>query len=267
MRLVRPLTVVAAALVLGAAGAPQGQGRAVLTVFAAASLTDAFEEIGSRYRTLHPGTGLRFNFAGSHQLAAQLELGARADVFASADRRWMDRVAGLGLAAGPPAVFAHNRLVIIAPSADASGVRRPEDLARPGLKLVLPAEAVPAGRYARQVVRALALSPGMSPGFERRVLANLVSEEENVRGVVAKVVLGEADAGLVYRSDVTPGVATRLRLVAIPDSVNAPASYFIVALNQSAHPAEARAFVELVRGPEGRAILARHGFLPAADAP
>lgn len=265
MRLGRALTVLAAALVVGAAGAPQGQGRAVLTVFAAASLTDAFEELGSRYRTLRPGTGLRFNFAGSHQLAAQLELGARADVFASADRRWMDRVAGLGLAAGPPAVFAHNRLVIIAPAADGAGVRRPEDLARPGLKLVLPAEAVPAGRYARQVVRAL--SPGMPPGFERRVLANLVSEEENVRGVVAKVLLGEADAGLVYRSDVTPAVAGRLRLVAIPDAVNVPAGYLIVALDHSAHPAEARAFVELVRGPEGRAILARHGFLPAADAP
>lgn len=255
-----------AALAL-AGGAGDGRRGPVLTVFAAASLTEAFEELGARYRGGHPDVAVRFNFAGSHQLAAQLEHGARADVFASADLRWMERVARLGLAAGTPSVFARNRLVVIAPAEGSAAVHTPEDLARPGLRLVLPAEAVPAGSYGRRVLRALAEAPAAVEGYERRVLANVVSEEESVRGVVAKVLLGEADAGLVYRSDVTPAVAARLRVIEIPPSANAVASYPIVALAVSEHPDAARAFVDLVHGTEGRAILRRHGLVPVPDTP
>ena len=240
---------------------------ATLTVFAAASLVDAFEEIGARFRHLHPGITLRFNFAGSHQLAAQLEHGALADVFASADQRWMARVRDLRLAAGDPVVFARNRLVVILPIGNPAGVERLEDLGRAGLKLVLAADAVPAGAYSREMLRQLSRRRGFGADYERRVLANVVSEEESVKGVVAKVQLGEADAGLVYHSDVSSTLAGRLRVLPAPDEASVVASYPIVALAASAAPASARAFIELVSGPEGRAILAEHGFVPPADAP
>ena len=234
----------------------------VLTVFAAASLTDAFEELGALFQRGHPGITVRFNFAGSQQLAAQLEHGASADAFASADQRWMAQVQRLGLAAGDPVVFAHNRLVVVLPAENPARIQRLEDLARPGLKLVLAADAVPAGRYSREVLRNLSRRPGFGSDYERRVVANVVSEEENVKGVVAKVQLGEADAGVVYRSDVTSGIAEKLRVLDIPATANIVASYPIVVLSSSGAPGAARAFVELVRGVEGRATLAKHGLTP-----
>jgi molybdate transport system substrate-binding protein len=240
---------------------------AVLTVFAAASLTDAFEDIGALYRRRHAGAEVRFNFAGSQQLAAQIEHGAAADVFAAADRRWMDRVRELGLARSEPVVFAHNRLVVVLPRGNPGRVERLQDLARSGIKLVIAAEAVPAGRYGRAMVRRLAGRPGFAPDYDDRTLANVVSEEENVKGVVAKVQLGEADAGVIYRSDVTPDLAGRLLVLEIPDDANVIASYPIVALAESKHPDAARAFIELVRGPEARAVLTRHGLTPPPPAP
>ena len=261
MSILRPLLALGA---MGAAPAAAQSGPpapSALTVFAAASLSDAFEELGALFRRRHPGITVRFNFAGSQQLAAQLEHGASADVFASADRRWMARVQQLGLAAGEPAVFAHNRLLVILPAANPARIERLEDLARPELKLVLAADAVPAGRYTREMLRNLSRS-GFGSDYGRRVLANVVSEEENVKGVAAKVQLGEADAGVVYRSDVTPGIAARFRVIDIPTAANVVASYPIVALAASRAPDAARAFVELVRGPEGRATLERHGLTP-----
>jgi molybdate transport system substrate-binding protein len=264
-----PLRLLLAVVTIGAAPAAAQTGGAapsVLTVFAAASLTDAFEELGALFQRGHPGITVRFNFAGSQQLAAQLEHGAAADVFASADQRWMDQVRRLGLAAGQPVVFAHNRLVVVLPAENPARIERLEDLAQPGLKLVLAADAVPAGRYSREVLRNLSRRPGFGPDFERRVLANVVSEEENVKGVVAKVQLGEADAGMVYRTDVTPGLVAKLRALDIPAAANVVASYPIVVLAASGAPGSARAFVELVRGAEGRASLARHGLAPPAAA-
>jgi molybdate transport system substrate-binding protein len=265
-----PLRPLLAFVAIGATPAAGQTGRpapSVLTVFAAASLTDAFEDLGALFRSRHPGITLRFSFAGSQQLAAQLEHGASADVFASADQRWMARVRRLGLTAGEPVVFAHNRLVVVLPAENPARIRRLEDLARPGLKLVLAADAVPAGRYSREVLRNLSRRPGFGSDYDRRVLANVVSEEENVKGVVAKVQLGEADAGVVYHSDVTPVIAAKLRVLDIPAAANIVASYPIVVLSASGAPGAARAFVELVRGLEGRATLARHGLTPPDAAP
>ena len=239
----------------------------VLTVFAAASLTDAFEELGELYRRRHEGGDVRFSFAGSQQLAAQLEHGARADVFASADPRWMGHVQRLGLARERPIVFAHNRLVVVLPRSNPGGIERLQDLARDGVKLVLAAEAVPAGWYSRETLVRLAGRPGFAPDYGRRALANVVSEEENVKGVVAKVQLGEADAGLVYASDVGGEIAGRFRVLDIPEESNVVARYPIVALAASSHPEAARAFIELVRGPAGRSILAKHGLVPPPAAP
>jgi molybdate transport system substrate-binding protein len=266
MSVLRPLFALAAIGMMPAAARPDRPAAPILTVFAAASLTDAFEELGALFRRRHSAITLRFNFAGSQQLAAQLEYGAAADVFASADQRWMAQVQRQGLAADDPVIFVHNRLVVIVPADNRAGIRRLEDLGRPGLKLVLAADAVPAGRYSRAVLRNLSRRPGFGADYPTRVLANVVSEEENVKGVVAKVQLGEADGGLVYRSDVAPAIATRLRILEIPAAANIVASYPIVVLAGSAEPAAARAFIELVREAEGRAALARHGFTPPRDA-
>ncbi len=262
MSLSRPLLALAALGAVPGTAQPDRPAASVLTVFAAASLTDAFEDLGALFRRRHPAITLRFNFAGSQQLAVQLEYGASADVYASADQRWMARVQERGLAAGDPVIFALNRLVVVLPAENPRGIGRLEDLAVPGHKLVLAAEAVPAGWYSREVLRKLSRRPGFGTDYAGRVLANVVSEEENVKGVVAKVQLGEADGGLAYRSDVTPAIAGRLRVLEIPAAANIVASYPIVTLAGSAAPAAARAFVELVRDAEGRAVLARHGFTP-----
>lgn len=240
------------------------QEAGTLTVFAAASLSRAFEELGGVFEHARPGIVVRFNFAGSQQLAVQLEHGARADLFASADERWMRYTEDRGLLAAPPRLFAHNRLIVIVPAGGSIPVRRLQDLARPGTKLVLAAEAVPAGRYSREVLARMEAAPGFPRGFARQVLANLVSEEENVRAVVAKIQLGEADAGMVYASDASGNAAARLTLLAIPDELNVLASYPIAPLRGARAPGLAKAFVELLLGIEGRRILERHGFVPAA---
>lgn len=232
-----------------------------LTVFAAASLTDAFNELGATFQHEHPGLRVRFNFAGSQQLALQIEQGAQADLFASADQRWMSYVEERGLLAGPAVVFAHNRLVVIVPRSNPGGIHRLADLARAGIKLVLPAEAVPAGRYSREVLRNLERAPGLASGYSTRVLSNLVSQEENVKAVVAKIQLGEADAGMVYRSDVTPTVAAKLLMLEIPDAFNVTANYPIGVLKGAANAAAARAFGELLQSARGKEILERRGLI------
>ena len=236
-----------------------------ITVFAAASLTDAFQELAALME--EDSTRVRYNFAGSQQLAVQLEQGARADVFASADQRWMDHVRERQLTAGPLKVFAHNRLVAIVPRSNPGGILELQDLARRGLKLVVGAETVPVGKYTRETLHRLERLAGFPPAYGDSVLANVVSQEENVKSVVAKVQLGEADAGIVYRSDVTPRVAPSLAVLAIPEDANVVASYAVAVLSTSAHPAAAQAFVALLLSPDGRRVLSRHGLTPAATTP
>ena len=246
----------------GRAPAPAQAPARTLTVFAAASLTDAFTELGRTLEQRQSDLTVRFNFAGSQQLVAQLQQGAAADVFASADQRWMRAAVDSGLVAGEPRVFARNRLVVLVPSSNPGRIKRLQDLARPGLKLVLAGEAVPAGKYSREVLAKLSAAPGFPSDFARRALANLVSDEENVKAVVAKVQLGEADAGMAYRSDVTPAVASHVHVLEIPEERNVLAEYPIAIVREAADTAGARAFVELVLSPEGQRVLGRHGLLP-----
>jgi molybdate transport system substrate-binding protein len=238
-----------------------------ITVYAAASLTDAFSELGKLMEQDSLPTRVRYNFAGSQQLAVQLEQGAKADVFASADPRWMDYVQERHLTAGPSKIFAHNRLVVILPKSNPGHVRELQDLARRGVKLVVGAEAVPVGKYTREMFHRLERRPGFPPAYGDNVLANVVSQEENVKSVVAKVQLGEADAGVVYRSDVTPRVAPSITVLEIPDDANVLASYPIAVLSGTADSVAARAFLALILGPEGRRVLARHGLTPAETMP
>ena len=242
----------------------RGPAEAELVVFAAASLSGAFQELAGVYQRTRPGTRVTFNFAGSQQLAAQLGQGARADLFASADERWMRYVAERDLLADAPRLFAHNRLIVIVPSSDPARIGSLHDLARRGVKLVVAAEAVPVGSYTREMLARLARAPGFGDDFDRLVLANVVSQEENVKGVVSKVQLGEADAGVVYASDAVGPVSRRLRVIPIPESRNVLASYPLARLRGARSPGTAAAFVDLILGDEGQAVLERHGLLPAA---
>jgi molybdate transport system substrate-binding protein len=248
------------------AARPDSPPPSTLTVYAAASLSDAFRELGHALEAKHPGMTVQFNFAGSQQLALQIEQGAPADVFASADQRWMSYATEKGLVAGESIIFARNRMVAIVPRTNPAHIGGLPDLARRGIKIVLAAEAVPAGKYSRETLENLSAAPGFPPEYARRVLANVVSQEENVKAVVAKVQLGEADAGLVYRSDVTPPVWRYVRAFEIDDPYNAIASYPIAMLKAAKNAEAAQWFVDLVSSTAGQQTLERHGLLPAAAA-
>ena len=238
------------------------QERQHLTVFAAASLREAFRELGDTMERRTPGLRVDFNFAGSQELAAQLLAGAAADVFASADGRWMKFARDSGIIAGEPRAFVRNRLVVIVPKTTSGGIGKLQDLARPGVKLVLASSVVPAGAYSRVMLNNLSRSPGFDADFGSRTINNVVSQEQDVRAVVSKVQLGEADAGVCYVSDVSPKVSRDVRVFEIPEAANVVAEYPIARVKNGANAAGALAFIDLVISPAGQATLARHHFAP-----
>jgi molybdate transport system substrate-binding protein len=232
-----------------------------LTVFAAASLTESFTEIGKAFDA-KTGSKTTFQFAGSQILRTQLENGAKADVYASANAAQFDPLVKSGLVAGA-SVFTKNRLVVIVPKKGAGKVKTLADLAKAGIKLVIADKTVPVGGYARQVFMNLEQSKAYGANYAANVLKNVVSEETNVRQVALKVQLGEADAGVVYTTDVTPSLAQSVIQIAIPTRHNIIASYPIGTLRASSNPAAAQSFVDFVRGNDGQAILGKWGFLAA----
>ena len=226
-----------------------------ITVFAAASLTEAFMELTATYEAQNPDVTVRLNFGGSSQLAAQLREGVSADVFASANQAQMAAVVAAGrVDRGNTAVFATNRLVVIVPADNPANITRLEDLAQPRVSLILAVPGVPIRDYTDDIVADLPVA------FQTNFYANLVSEEENVRQVAAKIALGEADAGVVYTSDVTPDLASRVQQIAIPDEQNIIATYPLAPLNDASQPATAQAFITFVLSEQGQAILERWGF-------
>jgi len=236
---------------------PDNKSSRTLTVFAAASLTDAFTEIAAKFEIANPGVDVTLNFAGSQALRTQIEEGAPADVFASANTEQMDAVVASGfITQDAPQVFLINSLVVIVPEGNPAGVNNIEDLANPGLKLVIAAEEVPVGRYSREAINLMDARFG--DNFKVKLLANVVSNEDNVRQVVAKVQLGEADAGIVYTSDVI--AAPELPTIAISTELNVIAKYPIATLTESADPELATAFVDYVLSSDGQAVLQRWGF-------
>ena len=263
----RLAALAAAAALAGGSGAVDEVRAApprAITVFAAVSLTEAFTVLGKVLEERAPGLRVMFNFAGSQQLALQIEQGAQADVFASADQRWMRDLQQRGLLLGAPREFVRNRLAIVLPRSNPGKITGLQDLARPGVKFLIAADAVPAGRYAREALAKLARAPGFPPEFDRRVMQNVVSEEDNVRAVVAKVQLGEADAGAVYRSDITATVSDKVSLIEIPDPYNVVASYPI-AVVKTPGPGGGELFVALVLSALGQQILRGYNFIPAAQ--
>jgi molybdate transport system substrate-binding protein len=228
-----------------------------LNVFAAASLTNAFTEIGKNFEAANPGTTVTLNFAGSQALQTQIEEGAPADVFASASKTNMDTlVTDNFVAQDATQQFLNNKLVVILPKDNPSGMATLEDLAKPGIKLVLAADAVPVGKYAIQALDSMDAKFGN--GYKTKVLANVVSNEDNVRQVVAKVQLGEADAGIVYTSDAV--AAPELKTIEIPADLNVIAKYPIAPLVKSENSDLAKAFIAYVLSPDGQAVLQKWGF-------
>jgi molybdate transport system substrate-binding protein len=235
-----------------------GTGRAeTLRVLAAASLDDAFTEISKTFEAGRPGTKVELSFAGSQVLAIQIEQGAPADVFASADVEHVKTLHDENLL-DEAHVFARNALAVVTPL-DGARVRALGDLVRPGIKIVVAGPDVPAGRYTGQILRKMTASALYGDDFGARARKNIVSLETNVRAVLAKIALGEADAGFVYATDAA-AAAGRVRVITIPGGVNVVAEYPIGVVTRSRRLALAQEFVAAVLGSEGRRILREHGF-------
>ena len=214
-----------------------------LNVFAAASLTEVFPKSDS---------SKRYSFAGSDQLALQIRQGAPADIFASASPKYTELAYRDGYVQ-KPVVFATNKLIVLIPKSNPAGITSVYDLRRPGLKLVIGDKAVPIGSYTRQILDAL--------GITNDVMNNVVSQETDVKGIVTKVALGEADAGFVYRTDAT-GVASRTRSIALPVWAQPPIRYETAVVRASTHVPAARAYIKKVTSKRGRKLLAAAGFGP-----
>jgi molybdate transport system substrate-binding protein len=253
----RVVLVVAAAL-LAACGGSGGSGSTSSTplsgtvnVFAAASLTDAFNALGASFHGANSGVALKFNFAGTPTLVTQIEQGAPADVFASADTPNMDRLNADGFTAGTSHVFARNKLELVVAPGNPRGITGLADLAKPGLIYITAAPTVPAGKYALQALKMAGVS--VTPK----------SLETDVKAVVSKIELGEADAGIVYATDVT-AAGSKVTGVQIPDADNVIATYPIVAVKGSTNATAANAFIAFVLSTTGQAKLQSFGFLSAS---
>ena len=237
--------------------------RAMLNVFAAASLTESFTEIGKRFEAANPEAGVEFNFAGSQQLRAQIESGAAADVFASANEKEMDAAQSESLVKAETIHdFARNRLIVIYPKSNPAKIAGLGDLAKAGIKIDVADASVPVGKYTLQMLDQLANDPAFGADFKKRFLANVVSREENVKSVLTKVRLGEADAGVVYVTDVTADAAKDVSSLNVPDRFNQIARYPIAVVARTSRPDLAEKFEDFVLSKDGRDILAGYNFLP-----
>lgn len=254
------LFVLIGLLILSFSGV-KAQNDEELTVFAAASLTDTFEAIADAFEAENPGIDVLFNFGGSSTLATQLNQGAPADVFASANNTQMQVAIDGGRITESPVTFARNRLVLIVPANNPANIQSLQDLANPGINLVLAAPEVPVRAYTDTMLERMADDSSYGEAYSEAVIANIVSEEPNVRQVAAKVALGEADAGIVYLSDVTPDIADDVIAFPIPDAFNTIASYPIAVTNDTEQAELAQQFVDFVMSDAGQEILVEWGFV------
>jgi molybdate transport system substrate-binding protein len=250
-----------ASSVLGTPRAAMGEDAAKphdVVVFAAASLKETFEAIAKNFEAAHAGSHVVLQLAGSQELRTQIENGAKADVFASADTRHMSALQDTGLV-GKPTIFARNEPVVITPTANPAGLHRFEDLPK-AKKLIVGVDEVPIGRYTKQVIEKAGKDLGEA--FVKNVEANVVSRELNVRQILAKVSLGEGDAGFVYKTDATT-VRDKVQVIDIPQRWNVIAEYPIAVTSHAPDPGLAKAWVEMVSSPGGQKILSAAGFQTA----
>lgn len=236
-----------------------------VVVFAASSLTDAFKEIAGEFQRLHPNARVVLSFGGSSQLAIQLVNGARADVFASADQDQMDAAQRGNALVGAQQIFVQNRLMLIAPRDNPAHIAALNDLARPGVKVLGAQASVPIGAYTSTLLRSATADPAYGADFQRRVEQNVVSREDTVRQIVAKIQLGEADAAVVYATDVTPAIADQFVRIALPEQLQVIARYPIAVTNGH-NRAGGDALVAFIQSPPAQNILARWGFLRSTPA-
>lgn len=252
---VRLLLLVLVIVSLFGCGAGAGEEQQ-LTVFAAASLTDAFEELGEEFERQHSAE-VRFNFGGSSTLLVQIQQEAPADVFASADELKMEEAVEEGLAREPES-FVRNRLALLVPRENPAGLQSYRDLAEPGTSLVLAQDEVPVAEYAMESLQRADGEYG--EGFAADALSNLVSREQDVRAAANRVALGEADVTFVYTSDITPDIEDRVEVIEVPEEVNVTATYPIAVLDGAPQPDLAREWVDLVLSGEGQEVLEEWGF-------
>ncbi len=231
-----------------------------LTIYGAASLKGALEDAKAAYETANPGTIVTLSTDSSSALETQIEQGAPADVFLSADTTNPKKLVDAGLADGAAVTFAGNKLTIIMPTANPAGIATPADLAESGVKVIAAGDEVPITKYATQLVDNLAKEAGYPADFAAKYTANIASKEDNVKAVVAKIELGEGDAGIVYVTDAK--ASTKVMTVEVPGAANVPATYAGVVVKASKNVAAAKAFLDWFAGPEGQAILSTFGFLP-----
>jgi molybdate transport system substrate-binding protein len=243
-------TLLAACGGTGAASPSAASLSGTISVFAAASLTDSFKALGAYFQGANPGVTVQFNFAGTPTLVTQIEQGASADVFASADTTNMDRLKNDGYTTGTPQVFAHNQLEIVVAPGNPMGITGLADLAKPGVIYISEGPTVPAGRYSLQALA------------KAGVKVTPKSLETDVKSVISKIELGEADAGIVYRTDVS-AASGKVQGVPIPDAYNVTATYPIVAVKGAKNAAVADAFIAYVLSAKGQATLQSFAFLPA----
>ncbi len=237
-----------------------------LFVFTAASLTGAFTEIGQMFEK-ETNISVAFNFDGSQALRTQIENGAYADVFASANTKQMNALKKNGLMNNSSiSVFTKNKLSLIIPKDNPAKISNLSDLAKPGVKIVIGTKDVPVGDYAMQIINKMGNDSTYGPNYKTKVLANIISQETNVNYVVTKVALGEADAGFAYVSDVTEDLAAKVDKIDIPDEYNVIAEYPMGLLKECKYPAEAEEFMNFVKSEEGKAILEKYGFAPVESA-
>lgn len=232
-----------------------------LTIYGAASLSGVLDDARAAYTAEHPEVSLTISTDSSATLRTQIEQGAPADVFLSADTKNPQTLADSGLADGGLLPFSGNRLTIIVPSDNPAAIGSPADLAKRGVKIVGAGAEVPITKYALQAVDKLAALPGYPAGFAASYAANVVSQEDNVKAIVAKIGGGDGDAGIVYVTDAL--ASSTVATVDIPPEANVVATYAGVVLAASAHVAQARTFLQWLAGPIGQAILASRGFIAA----
>ena len=233
-----------------------------LTVYAAASLSGAFNETAQAFEANNSGVTVVFNYAGSNALATQIKQGANVDVFASADQKNMKSVQDAGLMNNSSVkVFAQNKLALIVPKANPANIISLNDLANSGVKLVVANSSVPVGNYSLQMLSKASNNSSYGAGFNTSVLANVVSEETNVNDAVVKVALGQGDAGIVYVSDVPAAYKDKVTVIKIPDSVNVIAQYPVGVLSGSQNAQQAQSWINYVTSPAGQAILQKYGFI------
>lgn len=239
--------------------------KAELTVFAAASLKDAFKAISKNFQSGNPTVTITFNFAGSQQLVQQLSQGASADIFASAGTKHMQvAVKTERIDRSSVRIFSRNRLVVIVPKENKAGVKSLQDIGTLDLKIVLADKAVPVGQYALEFLDKCVHDISFGSTFKDNVLHNVVSYEENVRAVLSKVMLDECDAGVVYASDLVNDSTKRVGRIEIPDNCNVIADYPIAVVNDSKLKNIAEEFVQSILSDEGQAVLGRYGFMPVS---